>query len=121
MDVKYHVLHSEGMTMKRIDVDQHTGTLIEVEMTQDEIDAVVADMLPLNIVVSPRQMRQALNAMNLRNDVETAVATGSQDLKDWWEYATQFEKTHPQVVQMAAELNVSDSTLTDLFVLASTL
>lgn len=76
---------------------------------------------PTPLSVSPRQMRQALSQANLRAEVETAVAAGNQDLKDWWEYATSFVENHPQVVTMAQQLNISDAELHDLFVLASSL
>lgn len=73
------------------------------------------------IIVSPRQIRQALTAQNLRAQVETAIAAGDQDLKDWWEYATAFEENHPMVVAMATGLNVSEEDLHNLFLLAASL
>lgn len=81
-----------------------------------------ADPIPVPpIVVSPRQIRQALTATGLRSHVEAGVAAGSQDLKDWWEFATSFEENHPMVLGMAADLNVSDDDLHALFVLAASL
>ncbi len=71
--------------------------------------------------VSPRQIRQALTKMSMRGPVETAVASGDQDLKDWWEFATQFERTHPQILAMAELLQVTESQLDSLFILAGTL
>ena len=71
--------------------------------------------------VSPRQIRQALTRAGLRTSVEAAVAAGDQDLKDWWEFSTTFERLNPQVTAMGAALGVSDTQLDDLWTLASTL
>lgn len=71
--------------------------------------------------VSQRQIRQALTATGLRAGVEAAVAAGSQDLKDWWEYANPVERQHPMVIGMAAGLGVTDQQLDDLFILAGSL
>ena len=81
-----------------------------------------ADPVPVPpIIVTPRQIRQALTRANLRTQVETAVAAGDQDIKDWWEFATQVEENHPMVVAMALGLNVDEAGLHDLFVLAKSL
>jgi len=78
-----------------------------------------ADPLPIvSIVISPRQIRQALTQLNLREIVESAVATGDQDLKDWWEFATQIEENHPEVLGMATSLNITEEQVHELFVLA---
>ena len=72
-------------------------------------------------VISPRQIRMALTDMNLRTQVESAVAAGDQHLKDWYEFSTAFERNHPQVLAMAAVLNVSDADLDALWKLGATL
>ena len=76
--------------------------------------------------VSPRQIRQALNRVPygevaLRQAVEAAVAAGDQDTKDWWEFATVFERTNPQVIGMGQVLGVSSEQLDDLWTLAASL
>ena len=71
--------------------------------------------------VSPRQIRQALTATGLRDQVEYAVTHGTQDLKDWYEYSTEFERTNAQVTAMGQALGVSDAQLDDLWALAATL
>lgn len=70
-------------------------------------------------VVSPRQIRQALTALGLRSAVETAVAAGDQNLKDWWEFATAFERSHPRVAAMAQALDVSTEELDQIFIVAA--
>lgn len=71
--------------------------------------------------ISPRQIRQALTAAGLRASVEAAVAAGSQDLKDWYEFATAFERTNANVIAMGAALGVTDAQLDALWTLGSSL
>jgi hypothetical protein len=62
-----------------------------------------ADIPPVIIQpVSPRQIRQALTAVGLRASVEATVAAREQDVKDWWEFSTAFDRLHPAVVEMGA-------------------
>ena len=76
---------------------------------------------PVPSEVSPRQIRQALTAMALRDPVEYAVSQSDQDTKDWWEFATTFERAHPMVAGMAQALGVSEQQLDQLFILAGSL
>ncbi len=80
---------------------------------------IAAPVVPQSI--SPRQLRQALTRAGLRAGVEAAVLAGDQDTKDWYEFATAFERNHPRVAAMAAALGVSEQSLDDLWILAETL
>lgn len=71
--------------------------------------------------VSPRQIRQALTRVGLRATVEGAIAAGDQDTKDWWEFATQFERQHPMVVTMGQGLKQTDAQMDALWQLAASL
>ena len=71
--------------------------------------------------VSPRQIRQALTASGLRAAVEAAVAAGSQDMKDWYEFSTSIERNHPMVIAMGEALSVTPTAMDDLFILAASL
>ena len=53
--------------------------------------------------------------------VEAAVAAGDQDLKDWYEFSTAFERLNPQVVAMGEALSVSPASLDDLWTLGASL
>ena len=70
-------------------------------------------------VVTPRQIRLALNAANLRDTVEQAVAVSSQDVKDWWEYALDIERNNSMIKAMAAQLGITEQQLDALFVAAA--
>lgn len=78
------------------------------------IPAVIPD-------VTPRQIRMALSRAGLRASVEAAIAAGSQDLKDWYEFSTTFQRSQPLVVQMGIDLGQSPAQLDALWTLAGTL
>jgi hypothetical protein len=81
-----------------------------------------ADIPPVIIQpVSPRQIRQALTAVGLRASVEATVAAREQDVKDWWEFSTAFDRLHPAVVEMGAALEQSPEALDALWALAESL
>ena len=71
--------------------------------------------------VSPRQIRQALTRANLRDVVEGAISVANQDTKDWYEFATAFERKHPMVSALATGLGVTEQQLDDLWILAGSL
>ncbi len=71
--------------------------------------------------VSPRQIRQALTAVGLRSAVEAAVLAGDQDLQDWWQFSTAFERVHPAVVAMGAGLGQTPEQLDSLWLIAGSL
>lgn len=101
--------------------------VVELYATQEERDAAIAaDAEAKRIAavpksVSPRQIRQAMTRFGIRQAVETAIAAGDQDIKDWYEFATEFERKHPMVDALATGLGVSERQLDDLFTLAGTL
>jgi hypothetical protein len=71
---------------------------------------------------SPWQIRKALNAQNLRNDVESAVAASNdQSLKDGWLVASEFRSDDPFVISMGAELGKNEEETAALIQYASTL
>lgn len=81
-----------------------------------------ADAAPIvHPSLTPRQIRQALTRAGLRTEVEAAVAAGSQDLRDWWEFSTSFERMHPEVIGMQKALSVTDESLDLLWALGATL
>ena len=95
---------------------------VMAEFALNLIAAYEASLIPpVPQQVTPRQIRQALTRAGLRDAVEYAVSQSSQDVKDWWEYATAFERHNPQVVAMVATLGVSDSQVDDLWRLADSL
>lgn len=76
---------------------------------------------PLPLVVSPRQIRQALTASGMRSAVEAGVAAADQDTIDWYERSNPFEENHPKLIAMCQALGITDAQRHDVFVLAATL
>ena len=95
-----------------------------VEITSEEATSIKASKVqapPPVTIISPRQIRMAMTQMSLRNAVEAVVAAGDQDLKDWYEFSTYFDRNHPQVIAMATTLSIDDTQLDALWALGATL
>lgn len=71
--------------------------------------------------ISAWQMRKALNATGLRDQIEAAVAGASRDVQDGWATAREFERNHLLIVQMASALGLSDAEVDAVFELGATL
>lgn len=111
----------DGVSSSRVISFKDAATQQQREAAQAISDAwVFAEEHP-PVVVSRRQIKQALTRANLRTQVEAAVVSGDQDLKDWWNESLTFEEDHPMVVAMALGLGVDEAALHDLFVLAASL
>lgn len=81
-----------------------------------------ADPAPVpEIAVTPRQFRLALNQLNLRAEVDAAVAAADQNTKDTWEYSTEVQRNNPMVAAMAAAMSKTDEEIDAVFALAATL
>lgn len=81
-----------------------------------ELDEYPTETTPVPQYISPRQIRQSLNHFNLRTQVEAVVASGDQDLKDWWEFATSFDREHPLVLDMSNVLNITNEQLDEIWI-----
>lgn len=95
-----------------------------VEITSEEVAAIQASKVqapPAKTQISPRQIRMALTQLGLRSQVEAAVLAGDQDMKDWYEFSTYFDRNHPQVLAMATALGVTSQELDALWALGATL
>lgn len=79
------------------------------------------DPLAVPESISPRQIRMAMTKLGFRSQVESAVSSGDQDLKDWWEFSSFYERNHQMVKLMASALGVSESQLDELWILGATL
>ena len=104
-----------------------TATQAQVVSLQAQIDAYtppapvapVAD--PEGPTVDDLQIRLALNALDLREAVELAVAGSDQSTKDWWDRANNFKRLNPMVIALGAALGKTDAELDGLWALAATL
>lgn len=96
-------------------------TLMLFDKTEEELDLEV-DMYRESLVVTPWQIRKALNQLSLRDSVEQAISlSNDHNLKDAWQYATEFVRNDPLVISLGVALGKSDAELDALFELAKSL
>lgn len=81
---------------------------------------IVEDITHPVIVVTPVQIRLALNAMGLRDQLESILAS-NRNYKDIFEYATTISSDNQLVKVMAQSLNKTDAEIQALFELAQTI
>jgi hypothetical protein len=105
----------------------------DVEPTQDAVDAAVDKQLQQQALQNPVvetvilkcsawQMRKALNAAGMRDAIEYAVAnSGDQAVQDGWEYATEFNRYDPFVVQFGVAMGKTEAEMDALFQLGMSL
>jgi len=84
-------------------------------------DPPTLEELRQDMVVSPWQIRKALNATGKRGQVNAAMNQADQDTQDGWEYANSFERLNPLVITLGAALGLTEEELDDLFTLAASL
>jgi hypothetical protein len=93
------------------------GVQRERDMTPEEeaqrlADIAAAQVPVVPVAISPRQFRQSLTHYGFRQQVDSAVSASSdQDLKDWYQFATEFERNHPEVLAMATALGFTSGQL----------
>ncbi len=85
----------------------------------DVVPELLQSQSTVPAVVTPRQIRLALNDAGLRETVEQAVAASDQAIKDWWEYALDIERNNSLIKAMAAQLGITEQQLDALFVAAA--
>lgn len=109
--------------MNRIVVDLKTGAQSVVSLTQSELDEIAArpPVPPPVVVVTPWQIRKALNAIGLRAAVEAAVSVADQTTKDAWEFAQEFRRDNPLIAAVATALGKTEAEIDALFALAVSL
>lgn len=78
---------------------------------------------PVPESVTPWQMRKALNASGKRSAVDSLLSNQQtpRDVIDGWEVASEWRRTDPVLLAMAAQLGMTDGEIDDLFRLAVSL
>jgi hypothetical protein len=126
--------------MNRIEVNLQTGETVLIPLTQEEIDALPAPEIAVPRSISDRQFFQQLAVMGLIGPTEAlaAVKTGElpgvlQALVDQMDEdarfatemilsgATQFERSHPLVGQLAAAVGWPPEQIDQFWIAASQL
>jgi len=95
----------------------------KVAMTVEEIEAhfnpPIVAIVPT--VITPLQARLALSQMGVRQQVEDAMLTATQDVKDFYEFALEWKRDNTQLISMATSLGMDSVAIDNFFLLASTL
>ena len=85
-------------------------------------DAMPAQPLPpVPVSVTPLQIRRALLAQGLLDDVTAFVEQADLETHMAWEYAVQIDRDNALIAAAAAAIGASDEAVDDLFRLAGTL
>ena len=85
--------------------------------TPEPADVYVA---PVPTVITALQARLALNEMGIRQSVEDAVAIANQDVKDFYEFATEWKRDNTVLLDMAVNtLGMTEAEIDNFFILAS--
>jgi len=101
---------------------QSAGKIISADADGKPFLADPPILPPVIPAVTPWQIRKALNqTAGLRASVEAAVAQGSQEIKDGWEFAIEFSREDPLVEQLGFALGKTSAELDAIFQLAATL
>lgn len=66
-------------------------------------------------MLTPRQVRLALLAVDLLDDAELLV-TNDRALQVWWEYSLDIQRDHPMITTLAVQLDLNDEQLDNLFI-----
>jgi hypothetical protein len=108
------VIADAGYTLKQVDGTWVSDNDVEVQSIIDSY--VETPEVPQS--VSPAQFRVALNDLGFRLGVEAYLGTASQNVRDYFEYATYFERNNQTLVSGAQTMGLTDSQIDSLFIYA---
>lgn len=104
--------------MARYEINLTTG-----EFTEHPDIQVSSEYISFSVCsCTPWQIRKALIALGLREQVELMIKTSDDiNLKDGWEFATEFRSDDPFVISMGTALGKTEKETAELIAYASTL
>lgn len=71
--------------------------------------------------VSPRQVRLLLLQQDMLDQVEAMVAQRDRATQITWQYALEFHRDDPKLVELAADFGLSDQQIDEFFIAAAAL
>lgn len=103
-----------------------TGEVTTRPYTSEEIAAFEAAIAAASqprvpASVTPRQVRLLLLSQNLLAQVETIIAASDEATKIAWEYASEFRRDDPLLLDLAAQLQLTSQQVDDFFIAAAAL
>lgn len=105
----------DGTETLTCNADTKTVTVVKGirAKTQEELEAERKAKVPQ--ILTPRQARLALLAVDLLDDAELLV-TNDRALQVWWEYSLDIQRDHPMVTTLAVQLDLDEEQLDNLFI-----
>lgn len=77
--------------------------------------------LRISYTLTPRQFRQALTKLDLRQTVEDGVKNSEQDIQDWFNFSITFSRTDPELLSLAKTLKISNKKIDNIWATGSQL
>lgn len=121
--MKYYKRNNELFGFESDGSQDYLITLDMVRVQDSELSSIINPVVEPEIIVTPWQFRKALNQLNIRDVVEQLVKspTTPLDIKDGWEFATEWKEFDPTLKTMAYALGLSDADIHDIFTVAASL
>jgi len=71
--------------------------------------------------INALQIRLSLNNLGRRTAFENFIKNANQNLKDWWQYSSEFDRWDPFIQQIQTALGLTDTQMDNIWELAETL
>jgi hypothetical protein len=107
-----------------VSTDAKTGKKTTIPWTEDEIKARqerIRAMTPTPSSITPRQCRLILAQQGLLASVEAMIAQRDEATRITWEYALEFRRDDPLLLNLGQSLNLTPQQIDEFFIAAAKL
>lgn len=111
------------MAYQTEEINAITGEVKIVPWTAEQIAAYEAQIAAARVPASitPRQCRLILMSQGLLSTVEAMIAQQDEATRITWEYALEFRRDDPLLLQLGANLGLTSQQIDEFFIAASQL
>lgn len=103
------------------DAELKPGTMLEADAIAQGF-GYLQKIEPIEIpAITARQLRLWLFSQNILSTVEQMITDIGGAAKIEWEYATEYNRTHPMVIQLGTALGMTSEQLDQVFITAATI
>lgn len=98
-----------------------TGETRRIDWTAERIAAFEAEEAKVRVPksITPRQCRLILLQQGLLSEVEAMIQQSTDDVRITWEYALEFRRDDPLLIQLGTNLGLSSHQIDQFFIAAS--
>lgn len=109
------------MTYQTEEINAITGEVKIVPWTAEQIAAYEAQIAAARVPASitPRQCRLILLQQGLLSEVEAMIQQSTDDVRITWEYALEFRRDDPLLIQLGTNLGLTSQQIDQFFIEAS--